>query len=193
MLWVGVATFVGAFTVGFFVGNSPAYQPDLPSNLMTIEGVTHLQITAPFLEQGYRNRVIGEVYGLHVRYMFVAIALGMISFGVAPLIMMPLMVAALGYGTAILSANGIPIAPIWAAAIPHLLFNVPVLILMTTAAFRIGALVTKLPPGLTIGQAWSQALGDALKLGVFVAVPVLTLTYVIELLVLSPLVRAVVG
>ena len=193
MLWVGVVTFIGAFAFGFFIGNMPAYQPDLPPNLMTLEGMTQLQITAPFLEQAHRDQAIGDVYGFHLRYLFVAIALGMISFGVAPLLMMPVMVGVLGFATAILLANGITIAPIWAAAIPHLLFNVPVLIVMTTASFRMGALVTKLPPGLTLGQAWNQALGDALKLGVFVGVPVLTFTYLIELLILSPLVRAVVG
>ncbi len=193
MIWVGVAAFIGAFAFGFIVGLTPGYQPTLPSDLMTIEGIQKLQLSERFIDPSYRESVIRGVYYLHLRHIFLGIALGMISFGVAPLILMPLMVGSLGYGTAILMANGITTAPIWVAAIPHLLLNVPVLIIMTVAGFRIGALVTKLPPNMTIGQAWSQALGDALKLGVFVGVPVLTLTYVIELLVLSPLVSAVVA
>lgn len=193
MAWVGIAAFVGAFVFGFVVGNLPAYQPKLPANLLTLEGMKQFPFTTLYLDQSYRDVVITQVYHLHLRTIFLGILLGMISFGVAPLILTPVMVGALGYATAILSANGISSAPIWGAAIPHLIFNVPVLIMMTIAGFRIGALVTRLPPNMTIGQAWGQALGDGLKLGVFVATPVLTLTFVLERLLLSPLVRSMVN
>lgn len=193
MLWVGILAFVGAFAFGFLVGNLPEYKPVLPSNWMTIEGVEQLQVTSNILDADYRARLITSVFRLELQNIFLGIFLGMISFGVAPLIMLPVLVGLLGFGTAILSANDITIVPLWVAAIPHLLLNVPVLILMTVAGFRIGALVTRLPPGLTIGQAWSQALGDGLKIGVFVAMPVMTITYVIERIILSPLVRSVVN
>lgn len=193
ILWVGVAAFIGAFAFGYFVGTLPEYQPQLPANLLTIEGMTQTRLTAPYLDQSYRDMVINQVFGLHLRHIFIGLFLGMITFGVAPLVLIPVMVGLLGYATSMLTANGINPAPIWAAALPHLILNVPVLIIMTTAGFRIGGLLTRLPPGLTIGQAWGQALGDGLKLGVFVATPVLTLTFVIERLILSPLVRSMVN
>ncbi|MCU0463701.1 MAG: stage II sporulation protein M [Anaerolineae bacterium] len=193
MLFVGISAIIGAFVFGFMVGTSPAYQPTLPSNLFTTEGMQSIQVFSDLVRAGLDGSLSADLYSLNLRYILVGVFLSMITFGVVPLILLPILVGVLGFATAALMSNGLSVAPVWAAFLPHLLLVVPVLVIMITASFRLGALLTKLPPGKTIGQAWSQALGDAFKLFVFVALPVLTVAYLVERAVMVPLVTAALG
>jgi ABC-type transport system involved in multi-copper enzyme maturation permease subunit len=187
MYWVGISAFVGAFVFGLMVGQSPEYGVSLPANLLTAEGINQVPFLKGIGELAVSGRLSTFLFGQSLRFMVLALFAGMVTFGVVPVVLNPIMVGALGYFTAVFSASGIPAGPLWLAALPYLLFSVPALVLITTASFRIGALVTRLPEGQTIGQAWSTALGDALKVMILVVIPLLLVSYLVERVLSIPL------
>jgi hypothetical protein len=172
---------------GLIVGQSPEYGVSLPANLLTAEGINQVPFLKGIGELAVSGRLSTFLFGQSLRFMVLALFAGMVTFGVVPVVLNPIMVGALGYFTAVFSASGIPAGPLWLAALPYLLFSVPALVLITTASFRIGALVTRLPEGQTIGQAWSTALGDALKVMILVVIPLLLVSYLVERVLSIPL------
>ena len=60
-------------------------------------------------------------------------------------------------------------------------------------ALRLGAVVTKPPRGITVGQAWSMALGDTLKIALGLVLPGLLLAAFIESFITPAVVVAVLG
>ena len=74
----------------------------------------------------------------------------------------------------------------FAAVIPHGLIEIPVTILATAAMFKLGAVVTKPPPGQTVGHAWITTLGSTLKITIGVIVPGLLFAALLEAYVTFP-------
>jgi uncharacterized membrane protein SpoIIM required for sporulation len=58
-----------------------------------------------------------------------------------------------------------------AAILPHGWVESPVIVLATAAALRLGAIITRPPKGMTVGMAWTTALGDTLKIGFGLVLP----------------------
>ena len=80
-----------------------------------------------------------------------------------------------------------------AAIVPHGIVEIPVIILTTAAAFRLGAGITKLPKGVTVGQAWIVALGDTMKLSLGLIIPGLVLAAFLEAFITPRIVLLALG
>ena len=74
-----------------------------------------------------------------------------------------------------------------AAVLPHGIIELPMVTLASAAALRLGAAFTRPPKGMTVGQAWIQALGDTVKLFVGLVIPGLFIAALIEAFI-TPLV-----
>jgi uncharacterized membrane protein SpoIIM required for sporulation len=75
----------------------------------------------------------------------------------------------------------------------HGVIEIPVIVIATAAALRLGAVVTKPPQGITVGQAWTRAFADTIKLWLGIILPGLLLAALIEAYVTPAVVQALLG
>uniref|UniRef100_UPI00397C25CF stage II sporulation protein M n=1 Tax=Salmonella sp. SAL4436 TaxID=3159891 RepID=UPI00397C25CF len=68
-----------------------------------------------------------------------------------------------------------------------------VIILATAAALRLGAVVTRPPKGMTVGQAWTFTLGDTIKIALGLVIPGLLLAAFIEAFITPQVVVRILG
>ena len=80
-----------------------------------------------------------------------------------------------------------------AAVLTHGIIEIPVIVLAAAAALRMGAVVTKPPQGVTVGQAWSMTLGDTIKIALGLIIPGLLLAGFIEAFITPQVVVKVLG
>ena len=80
-----------------------------------------------------------------------------------------------------------------AAVFTHGIVEIPVIILSAAAALRLGAVVTRLPRGVTVGHAWTTALADTIKITVGVILPGLLLAAFLEAFVTPRVVAVILG
>jgi uncharacterized membrane protein SpoIIM required for sporulation len=68
-----------------------------------------------------------------------------------------------------------------------------VIVLATAMSLKLGAVVTRPPRGMTVGQAWTMTLGDVVKLTLGIIIPGLLLAAAIEAIITPRVVVAVLG
>jgi uncharacterized membrane protein SpoIIM required for sporulation len=182
-----VIVFVGAFVFGYALGTQPQYRLPLSADMIqtNAESLDALQEVFP------TDTAISFYVMQNVRVLLAATLLAAFTFGVAALIINPLVFAILGFLVAQFALAGINQSYIAAAILPHGWIEIPVIILATAAAVRLGAVVTRLPRGQTVGQAWMQALADTVKIGVGVVLPGLIVAAIFEAAVTTQVVAAV--
>ena len=79
------------------------------------------------------------------------------------------------------------------AIFTHGIVEIPVIVLATAAALHLGAVITRPPRGSTVGQAWTMALGDAIKLGLGLIIPGLLIAALLEAYVTPLAIRWALG
>ncbi|MBK8137600.1 MAG: stage II sporulation protein M [Chloroflexi bacterium] len=177
-VYVSLLVFVAALFLGFFVGLNPEYQLDLePGLIVRGSGITAEAADLPLGGQS------GPTFGLfrqNLGVLLVSTALGAITFGVVTLVLNPLTFIVLGYAACQLFITGNDPGLVAAAILPHGWVEIPTILIATAAALRLGAVITRLPPGKTVGQAWIEALGETIKLGVGVVLPGLIIAAILE-------------
>jgi len=99
----------------------------------------------------------------------------------------------LGYLFTQVVAAGYNPAFMLAAVLTHGIIEIPVIVLAAAAALRMGAVVTKPPRGITVGQAWSMTLGDTVKIALGLVIPGLLLAGFIEAFITPQVVVKVLG
>ncbi|MBK8020357.1 MAG: ABC transporter permease subunit [Chloroflexi bacterium] len=177
-LIVTVVVFVAAFVGGFLLGQLPEWQLHLPSDQPFTAVATDIQFyTGLFF--GQTNPVLAIAWQ-NGRILLGATLLSIFSFGTAALILTPPVYVILGYIVAQLVASGYSPAFMVPAVLTHGIIEIPVIVLATAAALRLGAVVTRLPAGMTVGGALTQALGDTVKIGIGLILPGLILAAAIE-------------
>jgi stage II sporulation protein M len=129
------------------------------------------------------SRAIGFLFSQNSRVLLVSTALGAVTFGVVALALNPLTLVILGYVTGQLFLTGNDPGIVLAAILPHGMVEIPIILIATAAALRLGAVITKLPRGKTVGQAWIEALGETIKIGIGVILPGLIIAALLEGLV----------
>ncbi|HML22156.1 MAG TPA: stage II sporulation protein M [Aggregatilinea sp.] len=134
------------------------------------------------LGQGSPHLILAVVMQ-NVRVLALGTLLAMISFGVAPLVLVMLPFGIIGYLAVQIAGSGIDPIIVLAGVAPHGLFEIPAILLSGAAALRLGSILTKPPRGMVASEVWLRALGDALKLGVGVVLPLLIVAGVMEVLV----------
>jgi stage II sporulation protein M len=102
------------------------------------------------------------------------------TFGVGGLILTPAVYVILGYivSQVIIAGQGLDLVA--ASVLPHGIIEIPVIVLAAAASFKLGAVITRPPDGLTVGQAWTRTLGDTFKIAIGLVIPGLILAALIE-------------
>lgn len=187
---VTLGVFIAAFVFGIGVGLNPAWQLPLPpqTNIANAAASFEKLITLP-TQTGALLFIVWN----NGRILLGAILLGMFTFGVASLILTPAVYAVLGYILSQVIIAGYNPSFLVAGVLTHGIVEIPVILIATAAGLRLGAIVTRLPRGLTVGQAWMRALADTIKIGVGVVIPGLMLAAFIEAFITPMVVLAVLG
>ncbi len=188
---VTILVFLVALVGGYLIGRLPEWQLHLPSGLPlgSVAGQVD-SYTGIFF--GSHNPVLA-IFSQNARILIAAAILGMFTFGAGALILTPAVYVVLGYILSQLVASGYNPAFMLPAILTHGIIEIPVIILATAAGLHLGAVITRPPRGSTVGQAWTTALGDLIRLMLGVILPGLLLAAVIEAYVTPLAVRAALG
>jgi uncharacterized membrane protein SpoIIM required for sporulation/ABC-type transport system involved in multi-copper enzyme maturation permease subunit len=188
---VTIIVFVAAFVGGILIGQIPEWQLHLPQGMPTsmvaknLEGYTGLFFgsTNPVLAIAWQN----------ARILLGATLLGIFTFGTAALILTPPVYAILGYTLSQVLASGYDASFFIPAILTHGIVEIPVIVLATATALRLGAVVTRPPQNLGLGGGWTIAFADTLKIILGVILPGLIIAAAIEAYITPVVVRMALG
>jgi uncharacterized membrane protein SpoIIM required for sporulation/ABC-type transport system involved in multi-copper enzyme maturation permease subunit len=187
---VTILVFVVAFVGGYVIGQLPQWQlhlaPNLPLNMVAgqIDGYTGSFFgTNPVMAIAWQNG----------RILIAATLLAMFTFGAGALILTPAVYVVLGYILSQIMLAGYDPTFMIPAILTHGIVEIPVIVLATASALRLGAVITRPPRGSTVGQAWTLAFSDAVRIGLGLIVPGLLIAAVIEAYVTTQVIRLVLG
>jgi len=170
--------FVFAFVAGIVVGLLPDWQLNLPRGL-PLDSVGSGIGSYTGLLFGEQNPVFAIAWQ-NGRILLAALILSTFSFGIAGLILTPAVYLVLGYLVTQVIAAGYNAGFMVPAILTHGIVEIPVIVLAVAASLRLGAVVTRLPAGMTLGAGWTQAFGDTAKIVIGVIIPGLILAAILE-------------
>ena len=187
-LGVTVAVFVFVLVAGFLFGYSPDWQLNLPRDVGLTEVAGNIdQYSGVF----FGEHAVMSVFWQNARILIGATLIGMFTFGSMALVITPAVYFVLGYIFSQVMIAGYNAAFIAPAILTHGIVEIPVIVLATAAALRLGAVVTRPPQGVTVGHVWTVAVGDTLKLWFGIILPGLLLSAIIEAYITPVVVQAV--
>ncbi|HEX2907288.1 MAG TPA: stage II sporulation protein M, partial [Phototrophicaceae bacterium] len=189
-LIITVGVFLLAVAAGVVIAQMPEWK--LP---LTADSTVNLdaQSLGQYLSISTQTGGFRAIVWQNGRILLGAAALAMFTFGVAALILTPAVYVILGYLFAQILAAGVNPGFMIAGVFTHGIVEIPVIVVATAAAFHLGAVVTKPPHGLTVGQAWMRALGDTLRIAVGLVIPGLIIAAAIEAYITPRVVLALLG
>jgi uncharacterized membrane protein SpoIIM required for sporulation/ABC-type transport system involved in multi-copper enzyme maturation permease subunit len=188
---VTLIVFAVALVSGYLIGLYPDYQLQLPQDVELSDMTTNLEQASAFFF-GERPVVI-SIFVQNWRILAGATVLAVFTFGISALLLTPLVYLVLGYLFSQIIAAGYNPLLFAPTVLTHGIVEIPIIILATAAALKLGAVVTRPPAGMTVGQGWSQTLGDTVRLWMGVILPGLLLAAFIETYVTPVVVRMVFG
>lgn len=185
---ISFAFFIVAFAIGIYVGTLPEWRLPLP------QGVDPSAETFErFVKPQIDTLGVGFIIMQNGRVLLAVLILSIFSFGVVALALTPAVYVILGYILTQVIISGNSVAIVMAAIIPHGIIEIPIAALAAGIALRLGAIITRPPAGMTVGQAWLMAAGDTLKIAIGVVIPGLILAAFIEVFITPQIVLAVLG
>lgn len=168
---------VGAFIAGWMYRD--VYPLPLESESITDESV--LNNLRDIFEAGQSDpRFTLFAIEQNVRVLTLATFLSTFTFGVMGLLVTALPFGILGYVMGNISAAGLSPAPFILAIMPHGIVEIPAIMLAGAAALQLGAILTKPPKEMTVGEAWLRQLADTTKIGLAVVLPMLIIAGILE-------------
>ncbi len=124
--------------------------------------------------------------------IFLSSLMGIISFGVIPVILLMAPMALVGYFAGAMALLGFnPWLFLATFILPHGILELPAAIIGTGFALRIGAALVSPPQGLDVGQGFLLALADFMKVFLFFVLPLLLLAAFVEAHITPQIVLAV--
>ncbi len=155
---------------------------------------TMLDNVRSWLELGQSNpHLIFFALTQNLRVLAVATLLAIFTFGVMALVIVSIPFGILGFVLAQVAHAHMNVAPFMLGVLPHGVMEVPAIVLAAAAALRLGSVVTHPPEDVTVSEAWLRALGDAVKIGVGVVLPLLIVAAVLEITVTPHVVQWALG
>ncbi|MEO8394401.1 MAG: stage II sporulation protein M, partial [Chloroflexota bacterium] len=187
---VTIVVFIAALVGGYLIGQIPQWQLHLPQGLP-------LRLVAGSIN-GYTGYFFGSSPVLAIawqngRILLGAALLAMFTFGAGALILTPAVYIILGYIISQIVIAGYNPSFMIPAILTHGVVEIPVIVLATAAGLHLGAVITRPPRGKTVGQAWTMALGDAVKLALGIIIPGLIIAGALEAYVTPLAIRAALG
>jgi stage II sporulation protein M len=145
-----------------------------------------------WLEMGQDNpQVVILAAVQNIRVLLAATILGIFTFGVVGLVLIMIPFAIYGFIMGQVMLSGLSPLPFIMAILPHGVVEIPAILIAGAAAVRLGSIVTRPPKDLTVGEAWLRALGDAIKVGIGVVLPLLVIAAMLEVWVTPQVVQFV--
>jgi uncharacterized membrane protein SpoIIM required for sporulation/ABC-type transport system involved in multi-copper enzyme maturation permease subunit len=188
---VTILVFVVALIGGYVIGLQPQWQLNLPRDL-TFDAVgSSLGLASDYFFGG--QPVVWVTVAQNWRILAGATLLAVFTFGVGALVLTPAVYIVLGYLFSQIVVAGYDPIKFLPAVLTHGVVEIPVIILATAAALKLGAVVTRLPKGMTLGQAWSQTLADTVRLWAGLILPGLLLSALVETFITPVVVRLAFG
>lgn len=175
--WITVGVFIAATLIGFLVGQMPGWQ--LPPAVAASSEVS-LSNLSTYLGMIAQGENIAFFILQNSQVLFGATLLAMFSFGVGALVLTPITFGVLGYLLSQVGVLGFGLPPLLAAILPHGVIEIPVIVIATAAALKLGAVVTRPPRGVGVGHAWLTSFGDTLKLWLGLVLPGLLIAALLE-------------
>lgn len=185
---ISFAFFIVAFAIGIYVGTLPEWRLPLPQDVDP-SAETFERFVKPQID----TLGVGFIIMQNGRVLLAVLILSIFSFGVVALALTPAVYVILGYILTQVIISGNSVAIVMAAIIPHGIIEIPIAALAAGIALRLGAIITRPPAGMTVGQAWLMAAGDTLKIAIGVVIPGLILAAFIEVFITPQIVLAVLG
>lgn len=187
---VTALVFVVALLAGVVIGLQPQWRLPLPAGVNMTQAAGGIG-DASALVFGSGGALTIAVQNW--RILALASILAVFSFGSLALVITPMVYLVIGYVLTQFALAGYnPLLLIPAVAV-HGIVEIPVILIATACALRLGAIITRPPKGMTVGQAWTTAFSDAGKLWLGVILPGLALAALIEAYVTPVVVRALLG
>ncbi|MEL6405725.1 MAG: stage II sporulation protein M [Chloroflexota bacterium] len=185
-LELGVTTvvFVVYFLVGVWIGTLPQFQLPISLDNGNMDAVATSNLTSVTGDLGFWG-----IFTNNLRVLALAFGLSLISFGVAGYVIVPIVFIVLGYTASQLMGTGFG-ALYLAGLLPHGIVEIPIILIATAAMVHVGASLTKPPKNTTVGTAWRDALGDAIRIYFGIVLPGLIIAALIETIVTFPLVQS---
>ncbi|MCB9457706.1 MAG: stage II sporulation protein M [Anaerolineaceae bacterium] len=187
---VTIVVCIVALVAGYIIGQMPEWRLPLPeaSNLTDTAQTLGRYTSIPLYTGGFRFFL-----WQNSRVLLAAALISMFTFGVGALVITPVVYLILGYLFSQIVLAGYNPSFLFAAVLTHGVVEIPIIILATAVALRLGAVITRPPEGITVGHAWLTAFGDTVKLAVGVILPGLVLAALIEAYITPRVVLAVLG
>lgn len=190
---ITIFVFVVVFCLGFLLGQLPEWRLPLPADADFNTSVPQL---GGILDVRVQQQAFIFIAWQNGRILLAATILSLFSFGVAALVLTPAVYAILGYllsQVLIAGYSGSTLALLGASVFTHGIVEIPVIILATATALRMGAVVTRPPQGAGVGHAWTMAMGDTVKIAAGLIIPGLLLAAFIEAFVTPAVILAIGG
>jgi uncharacterized membrane protein SpoIIM required for sporulation len=182
--------FIVALLAGVAVGLQPQWRLPLPQGVDLSQPAGSIgEASALVFGSGGAMSIVMQNW----RVLALASALAVFSFGSLALVITPAVYLIIGYVLtqfALAGYNPLLLAPALAV---HGIVEIPVILIATACALRLGAIITRPPRGLTVGQAWTLAFSDTVKLWLGVILPGLLLAALIEAYITPGVVQALLG
>jgi uncharacterized membrane protein SpoIIM required for sporulation len=188
--WITIGVFLLAAVGGYLIGQIPQWQLPLPHNIVTADAAKYI---GRYMTLPTRSLPIGFIIWQNGRILLGALALSIFTFGVASLVLTPAVYLVLGYLFSQIVLVGLNPGFLIAGIFTHGIIEIPVIVLATAASLRMGAVVTRPPRGVTVGQAWTKAMGDTLRIAIALVIPGLLLAAFIEAFITPRVVLAILG
>lgn len=189
-LYIVIGWFIVALIGGMVIGNMPAFQFDVPTDVSSLQDNESLSY---FLDTSVQTKAMGFVVWNNLRVLLLALILGLFSFGVLALIATPTVFVVLGYLFVQLVGTGFDMRIFYFGIITHGIVEIPVIVLATASAFKLGSVITKPPRQQTVGAAWTGALGDTVKIWFGLVIPGLFLAAAIEAFITPRVLAWIIG
>jgi uncharacterized membrane protein SpoIIM required for sporulation/ABC-type transport system involved in multi-copper enzyme maturation permease subunit len=189
-VWITIGVFALALVAGYLVGLSPQWRIEFPQDTSMTEAA---KMIGRYTNVPTQTGALLLIVWQNGRILLAALILALFTFGAAALVLTPAVYFILGYLFSQIILNGLNPGFMFTAIFTHGIVEIPMIVLATAAALRLGAVVTRLPRGLTVGQAWTAAFADTIKLAVGLVIPGLLLAAFIEAFITPRLVVAILG
>jgi uncharacterized membrane protein SpoIIM required for sporulation/ABC-type transport system involved in multi-copper enzyme maturation permease subunit len=186
--WITIGVFLLAAVGGYLIGQIPQWQLPLPHNIVTADAARYI---GRYMTLPTRSLPVGFIIWQNGRILLGALALSVFTFGVASLVLTPAVYLVLGYVFSQIVLVGLNPSFLIAGILTHGVIEIPVIVLATAASLRMGAVVTRPPRGVTVGQAWTKAMGDTLRIAIGLVIPGLILAAFIEAYITPRVVLAI--
>lgn len=187
-IWITAGVFVVAFVAGWIIGQSPEWQLNLPKDASMNQAAIMLgRYTSIPTSTGTWLFIVWQ----NGRILLAALILAIFTFGIAAIILTPAVYGVIGYLFSQVYIAGYNPTFLYAGLLTHGVIEIPVIVLAAAASFRLGAIITRPPKGMTVGQGWTLAMGQTVRITLGIVIPGLLLAAFIEAFITPRVVVAV--